>query len=215
MRVLRAGWAVGTVLIVLAAGLVMNALSAAGEPLVINEIHYNPAASDDNDAEFIEILNTGTSPIDVTGFTVDDETSAPDRTLTLSGTIPAGGFVILTPDGFDAVARWGVTPFATFAYGLSGGGDMVTLRDPAGAIVDEVEYDDTAPWPGEPDGSGSSLELIDASSDNTDPAAWAASIGEPTPGAMNSVVGSTPGQPISGVSANPLTPAPNLSLIHI
>ena len=40
---------------------------AAGETVVVNEIHYNPADSDPGggDAEFIELHNPGTNALDV------------------------------------------------------------------------------------------------------------------------------------------------------
>ena len=66
------------------------ALVLEDQTLVITEIFYNPPETDDGDAEFLEILNTGASEIDVTGFTVDDEDSLGEaNSLTLSGTIPA------------------------------------------------------------------------------------------------------------------------------
>ena len=164
------------------------ALVSEDQTLVITEIFYNPPETDDGDAEFLEIHNTGASEIDVTGFTVDDEDSLGEaNSLTLSGTIPAGAYVILTPAGFDAVTRWNVAPFAELPFGLSGGGDILTIRDTDGNVVDEVNYDDEAEWTSEPDGNGPSLELIDVFSDNSLADSWAASVGDPTPGTVNSV----------------------------
>lgn len=106
MRVRRFVVALIAILAVMSAGLGTAALAAAGETLVINEIHYNPGLGDDGDAEFIELHNPGTTALDVTGYTVDDENSAgAGTTLVLSGSVPAGGYVILTPTGFDAFAR--------------------------------------------------------------------------------------------------------------
>ena len=164
------------------------ALVSEDQTLVITEIFYNPPETDDGDAEFLEIHNAGAGEIDVTGFTVDDEDSLGEaNSLTLSGTIPAGAYVILTPAGFDAVTRWNVAPFAELPFGLSGGGDIVTIRDTDGNVVDEVNYDDEAEWTSEPDGNGPSLELIDVFSDNSLADSWAASVGDPTPGTVNSV----------------------------
>ena len=164
------------------------ALVLEDQTLVITEIFYNPPETDDGDAEFLEIHNAGAGEIDVTGFTVDDEDSLGEaNSLTLSGTIPAGAYVILTPAGFDAVTRWNVAPFAELPFGLSGGGDIVTIRDTDGNVVDEVNYDDEAEWTSEPDGNGPSLELIDVLSDNSLADSWAASVGDPTPGTVNSV----------------------------
>jgi hypothetical protein len=53
-------------------------------------------------------------------------------------------------------------------------------------MVDTVHYDDTAPWPTEPDGTGPTLELISPSLDNALASSWKASC-EPhgTPGEQN------------------------------
>ena len=56
-----------------------------------------------------------------------------------------------------------------------------------GVLWDSVQYDDDPPWPGEPDGEGPTLELIDPNLDNALPQSWAASVGYGTPGEMNSM----------------------------
>jgi len=75
-----------------------------------------------------------------------------------------------------------------FDFGLNGGGELVRLFDAEGGTVDEVVYDDSSPWPLEPDGNGPTLELIDPSLDNGLGENWAASdINGGTPGMINSV----------------------------
>ena len=75
-----------------------------------------------------------------------------------------------------------------FDFGLSGSADSVKLYDTTGALVDEVSYTDGSPWPFAADGTGRTLELIDATSDNADPNAWGASQApHGTPGAANSL----------------------------
>ena len=44
-----------------------------------------------------------------------------------------------------------------FEFGLSGDGELIKLFDSNGSLVDEVEYDDIAPWPIEADGEGATL----------------------------------------------------------
>ena len=112
--------------------------------VVINEIHYNPAVDNDvSDEEFLELFNTGTTDIDLTGYTLDDENSvAEGETLVLSGVLPAGEYAVIGKVGFDTFARWGVQPFAEMEFGLSGGGEPLTLSDAAGDVIDFVEYDD-------------------------------------------------------------------------
>ena len=68
-------------------------------------------------------------------------------------------------------------------FGLSGNGERIELHATDG-IHDSVEYDDSAPWPTGPDGSGTTLELIIANADNSFSAAWDES----------NVLGGTPGQ---------------------
>ena len=74
-----------------------------------------------------------------------------------------------------------------FGFGLSGGGELLRLFDSNGQLVDKVEYNDIAPWPTEPDGAGPTLELINPSLENDMASNWAASSGNGTPGAVNSV----------------------------
>ncbi|MDW3176481.1 MAG: lamin tail domain-containing protein [Acidimicrobiia bacterium] len=181
---------------------------AAEGDVVINEIYYNPPITDDADAEFLELYNPGATAIDLTGYTLDDSGSElAGTTLTLSGSLAANSYAIITPVGYDAMARWGVEPIAFAAFGLSGGGDSLTLRDSVGAIVDQLTYDDIAPWPTAADGAGPSAELIDSASDNSLGVSWAASVGGPTPGMVNSVTVTPPSEPISGVVATPFEPA--------
>ena len=56
------------------------------------------------------------------------------------------------------------------------------------SLVDEVKYDNSPPWPTEPDGNGPTLELLHPSLDNKLGENWAASDSHGgTPGSVNSV----------------------------
>jgi hypothetical protein len=70
---------------------------------------------------------------------------------------------------------------------LSNGGDHLTLLDRSSAPIRDFSYDDSAPWPVEPDGAGRSLTLINPASnpDHSLPASWRAS----------SAIGGSPGAP--------------------
>jgi PKD repeat protein len=75
-----------------------------------------------------------------------------------------------------------------------------------GIVIDQVRYNDKAPWPVEPDGLGASLERVVAQEYGNDPVNWAASLGDGgTPGAPNSV--SSPDfnrPPVPGFDASPV-----------
>ena len=73
-------------------------------------------------------------------------------------------------------------------FGFKGGGELVRLFNSDGSLVDEVKYDNSPPWPTEPDGNGPTLELLHPSLDNKLGENWAASDSHGgTPGAVNSV----------------------------
>ncbi|MCA9167755.1 MAG: DUF4347 domain-containing protein [Planctomycetales bacterium] len=181
--------------------------------VVINEIHYNPGPDGvvDPDAEFIELYNPGTETVSLAGmsFVGFTLTFAPGTTLA------AGEYAIVSPSASIAEAQWGVTPLAEFTSGgLSGSGELIQLIGADGTtIIDEVSYDDVAPWPGAPDGTGPSLELINPTFDNADPQSWRASTGDPTPGAINSVYGTTNLDQISDITLTPGTPLPGEAIV--
>jgi len=62
------------------------------------------------------------------------------------------------------------------------------LYDNIGLLVDSVKYLDVAPWPIEPDGTGSTLSLLDDKLDNSLPENWFASDNYGTPGRKNDLV---------------------------
>ena len=72
-------------------------------------------------------------------------------------------------------------------FGFSNGGELLRLMDNDDGIVDYVSYDDSAPWPLEPDGEGMTLELLNPSLNNNDAENWVSSdVALGTPGQQNS-----------------------------
>ncbi|MDP6650851.1 MAG: lamin tail domain-containing protein, partial [Gammaproteobacteria bacterium] len=132
--------------------------------LVINELHYNPASG----LEFVELHNTGSAAIDLSGHTWSGIT----HTFASGSSIAAGGYALA-----DSLT----------SGSLSDDGETLELLDSTGALVDVVTYDDASPWPTGADGGGPPLELIDASADNDDASNWRGwGITGGTPGAANS-----------------------------
>ncbi|MFI5240822.1 MAG: lamin tail domain-containing protein [Microgenomates group bacterium] len=84
--------------------------------VVINEFSSN------SDPEWIELYNTTSSPIDITGWTLQDEAQAPKS---LSGTISANGyFVFENPSGWLN----------------NSGSDSIILKDSAIILIDSIHY---------------------------------------------------------------------------
>jgi hypothetical protein len=79
-----------------------------------------------------------------------------------------------------------------FGGDLSNRGDRLTLIDARGDVIQQIDYEPTAPWPDRANGRGSSLEIIDAWGDGGDPGNWRGS----------DRYGGSPGRPNQTVAAD-------------
>jgi hypothetical protein len=162
--------------------------------IVINEINYN-SSPDFDPGDWIELHNTRSYELDISGCKFQDENSSGNVFIIPPGTtIQAKGYLVLCADNsqfhpaFPDVTNYLGNFGGDSGFGLSGSGERIRFMDKNNTILDEVTYDDKAPWPTEPDEEGYTLELNAPDLDNTLPASWSASnaIGG-TPGAKNSV----------------------------
>ncbi|MCP5526498.1 MAG: lamin tail domain-containing protein [Verrucomicrobiales bacterium] len=151
--------------------LVEAAFQVGGDdrPLVPSEIMYN--ASGGGEYEFLEMVNLGSWPVDLSAHTFDGlEFVFPP------GSTVAPGQVVLLASGDDPAAfaaRYpGVTPDAYYAGSLSNGGETLNLKDSQGQIVWQVAYRDDGAWAAAADGDGFSLELAKPEGDLSEPATW-------------------------------------------
>lgn len=158
--------------------------------LAITELHYHPSNNlpDEDDGEFIEIMNIGGSPVGLDGIQIADFAQTP---YVFSGgqTLEAGKRIVVPRDigAFQSIYGMQIT-LADEGYGgrnLSNGGETISLRTSGGQVIQTFTYDDAAPWPEAADGDGFSLELIDPSGDPTNANNWQASLTlGGTPGAL-------------------------------
>ena len=149
--------------------------SVTTPPLVITKIHYNPAdvnADDADNYEFIEITNNSASTQNLSGVYFGG--------LGLSYQFPAGFIinpgqrVVIANNAVSFESSYGFPPFDEFSRKLSNGSQSITMLDAFGNLIDEVIYDDDAPWP-DADGNGSFLKLTNMQSDNALAESWVAS----------------------------------------
>jgi hypothetical protein len=187
------------------AGLVIPIGAAAAAPgdVVISEFMYHPE-SDVSPDEFLEIHNAGGTSVDISDWCFSGITFC----FPPGANLPAGAFVVVAEDATAFQSAYGFAPDGIYTKSLSNGGETLELLDAGGAIIDEVTYDDAAPWPVTPDGLGPSLELIDPSLDNDDYLNWAASTAAAghTAGESNSVAATGLGPRITDVVATPANP---------
>lgn len=139
--------------------------------VVINEIHYN---SEDNTVaeEFIELHNTGSSSVDLSGWEFTDGIT---YTFNQGQQIPGGGYIVVAQDPAVALEEFGVTTLGPYSGNLSSDGERVELRNAQGSLIDVVDYRVGFPWPIAASGEGGSMELINPSLDNNLGSSWRSS----------------------------------------
>jgi hypothetical protein len=136
--------------------------------LRITEIMYHPedqGAPDAEDAEFVELGNIGTEPIDL------------NRVQFTAGIAFVFPPVILDPGGYLVVVRnreafarrygMGITVAGEYTGRLDNGGERLRLEDASGGLIQEFRYEDA--WYASTDGQGHSLAIADATAD---PQTW-------------------------------------------
>jgi hypothetical protein len=158
----------------------------AGGPephIVINEVYYDVNTreacgpfEEDPKNEWVEIYNPTDEEIDISGWTIEDNTS--QDIIPPSPPIPAGGFAIISQDS-STWQFWSIPEEAIkielgsrIGNGLANDGDRVILRDQEGNIVDQMSYEgDISIWnPAPPlDELGNPYDLPDGHSLGRDP----------------------------------------------
>ena len=151
-------------------------LPASIANLVISELHYNPAEEDD--AEFIELMNTSAVTIDLSGVHF---TAGLDFTFAAGTTLSAGARILVVRDlaAFTALNGGGLNVAGIFQSltNLDNGGERLTLLAANSSVIADFTFDDDAPWSNDADGNGYSLTLINPAShpDYGNPLNWRAS----------------------------------------
>jgi len=150
--------------------------SVAVPQLTITRIMYHPQVStqfpDDDDLEFLEIRNTGSSAANLSG--VYFMGTGIVYQFPANTSLGPGLCVILASNATVFNAKYGFSPFGQFTRHLSNSTEQLILADAFGNLIDYVEYYDVSPWP-YADGNGAHLRLKDPSLDNSLAENWEAS----------------------------------------
>lgn len=166
---------------------------------VFREFLFNPPTrTDGRSLAFVEIENTAIIPESLDHHRL---TGALNFTFPTGTTVPPGGIVVVAPDPVALSSQHAISNvLGGFAYptaNLSSG--TLRLLNPAGAVLLDLAYAASAPWP-DSSASGHSLVLSRPSYGEGDPRAWSGSA-DP---------GGSPGRPEPAPSspATPLPPSP-------
>lgn len=151
-------------------------LLLAVEPLqsavIINEIHYNPDVKTEA-AKFVEIYNTDTNAVDVSGWSFS---SGINYTFPQGSTLGGLQYAVVAQNPAFLNTKYGAQAYGPFTGTLSSQGDNLVLRDAAGTVQNQVNFQLGFPWPTVGDPPGYSIELINPSLDNTLGGSWRASV---------------------------------------
>jgi hypothetical protein len=135
--------------------------------LKVTELHYNPTDSivigdilEENDTvsgksyEFIELKNTGTQPISLSGLNF---TSGIDYKFKSDDVLAPGKFYVIASKPKWFYERHWMVPTGNFEKNFANEGEQVTITTPAGSPVIDFIYSNQNPWATAPDGEGNSL----------------------------------------------------------
>lgn len=151
--------------------------------VVFNEIHYHPDEPGDPNLEFVEIYNQYSVDVDLSGWRI---TGGIEYTFPRRSIIGGGSYLVVAADPAAVRALGGLNVKGPYTGMLDNGGETLRLRNHNRRVMDEVSYNDRAPWPVEADGSGSSISKIDPQSGGADPRNWSHSLEVGgTPGVVN------------------------------
>jgi hypothetical protein len=144
------------------------------------------------EAEFLELYNRSSDPIDVSGWTITDGTTTcilpsfillPDEFLILTTAAGKGSY-----EGFgNSIA---LSPFAS----LNNSGDVIVVKNSTGLIIDSLQYDLSWYREAEKSEGGWTMEIIDPQNICAAAGNWNVSESSAggTPGKQNSVFANNP-----------------------
>jgi len=107
------------------AEVVINELSAANQSVILDE--------DDDSPDWLELLNTGSSPGELGGWTLSDDKDEPGMWTLPVSTLDPGEFLVIFASGKDR------TDTLHTNFSLRADGEKVRLFDGAGCEVDEID----------------------------------------------------------------------------
>ncbi|HNM35895.1 MAG TPA: lamin tail domain-containing protein, partial [Anaerolineales bacterium] len=128
--------------------------------VIINEVAWAGTTSSLSGDEWIELYNTTNASINITGWTLKAADGAPS--ITLNGTIPAGGYFLLEKDDDNTVSD--ILADQVYTGELSNSGETLTLSDAANKVIDTANGNGGG-WPA---GSSSTYGTMERTSTATD-----------------------------------------------
>ena len=181
----------------------VDVVPASVENVRVSEVHYHPGPTtsservagfdDPNEFEFIEIVNTSTQTVDLSGLqltkaVIEGERQGVEFDFSTSAIqrLDAGARVLVVENlaAFELRCGVGLPVAGQWSGRLSNGSETITLTA-NGEILQQFAYDDD--WYVATDGFGSSLEIVNAQRDVSswsERESWRPSVSGGTPGTV-------------------------------
>lgn len=156
------------------------------EEVIINEINYSSNA-DFDPGDWIELFNVSDHGINVSGWVIKDDDDGHDFTMPEGTVIDTHGFLVVcrNREKFSNLFPSVEIADGEMDFGFGSGGECIRLFTADESLMDRVCYENDDPWPGDPNGEGPTLALLNTLGDNANPANWRSSVNHGTPGAKN------------------------------
>lgn len=160
----------------------LDSAPASSTNLIISEVHYHPAdpetgeeleeSDNDDDFEFIEILNTSNQAVDLTdvSFTDGITYSFADNVI-----LDPFEYLVLVSNADAFEARYGSNlNVLEYSGNLRNSSEQIVLESLTAGVLHSFTYEDNSPWPSAADGDGTSLILANpfGNPDLDNPSSW-------------------------------------------
>ncbi|HMN96522.1 MAG TPA: CotH kinase family protein [Phycisphaerales bacterium] len=141
----------GAALVVASSVVAVSVGAVHGDAPQVRITEWMYAGSSAIGGEFIEFTNLGSAPVDMTGWSIDDDHRIPGAfSLSAIGIVLPGESVIVTEDPAESFrADWSLPPSVRIVGDLGnplgnnlGRNDEINLFDGSGALVDRLTYGD-------------------------------------------------------------------------
>ncbi|MBW1809918.1 MAG: lamin tail domain-containing protein, partial [Deltaproteobacteria bacterium] len=142
--------------------------TAVAGAVVITEIMNNPSCVSDGDGEWLEIRNTSDLSLELRGWRLAD--LGTDSAILSDLPLAAGSRAVFCRNA-DFNQNGGIYCDAEAAMVLGNSVDEIVLYDAAGALIDQVVYDDGATFP-DPNGAAMSLDPSADATSNDEGVNW-------------------------------------------
>lgn len=150
--------------------------------IAISEFNYN-SDKFNNSSDWVELHNYGGTAQDLSNWKLKD---AIGTTFTIPGgtSLSAGSYLVLVErtDTFAMIHPTVTNYIGNLGFGLNNNSGSIRLFDAGGAIVKQINYVDSIPWPKGSDGYGPSVQILDELASETDGNNWIAGCILGTPG---------------------------------